>query len=360
MDTTVNQLSEWCGQMCSVMTPPAVGTAQPRETPTDPFSGSRYAALDRLSEGTAGALYVIEHRELGKRFVAKLLHTDQRHDATLVDRLRLEAQSLGRLRHPNIVAITGFEHTADGRPFIVMELLRGRTLAEDVRERHHLPPDEALRWATRLASALQAAHAIGIIHRDLCPDNVFLHQTATGAIVPKLLDFGSAFVQRGQTDRTPSPLAVPTTAGTILVAPEFCAPEMAQGRPADARTDVYQLGLLLYLMLTGRSAFEGVNDDPRWGAPGAKSLPDPPSRHAAGLAPELDRVVLRALTYSPEDRYQTISEFHQQLTELATTALHAPRAPRTRATLGVLLFLSLAAFAAILVLGVAYLLGYWQ
>jgi serine/threonine-protein kinase len=270
----------------------------------------------------------------------------------------LEAQSLGRLRHPNIIAITDFEYTTDGRPFIVMELLRGKTLAQDIRERHHLPADEAVRWAMRLASALEAAHAIGIIHRDLSPNNVFLHQTSTGAIVPKLLDFGSALVQRGQSERSPSPLSVPTTAGTILAAPEFCAPEMAQGRPADVRTDIYQLGLLLYMMLTGRGAFEGMSEDPRRGTPDAKSLPAPPSRHAAGLTHELDRVVLQALAHHPEDRYQTITEFYQQLSDLAAAPQQAPKEPR--ATAGTLQFLSLAAFAAMLVLGIAYLLGYWQ
>ncbi len=370
--------------LCNTMTHSAFSTHLQRETAADPFAGSRYQAIQLLTSGETGTLYVVEHIELGKRFAAKLLHAGQLRDARVVDRLRLEAQSLGRLRHPNVVGITGFERTPAGLPFIVMELLKGRTLADELAARRHLPLLEALDWASQILSALEAAHAIGIVHRDLCPSNVFLHQAPTGALVPKLLDFGAAQVQVGFSESSPPPLAVPTQTGSFVGAQQFRSPENAQGRPTDARTDIYQFGLILYLMLTGRGPFDDWDNDPRLDPAQAPSPPEPPSRHvAAGLPKELDSLVLTALAFRAEDRFQTAAALQDKLCELKVSMLPGrerpgqsqalPRnnaLPRNQETLPLappdtgpsilsrtFLFFGLVALAAMLVLGISYLLG---
>lgn len=372
------------GQLCTTMTHSAVSTHLQRETTADPFAGSRYRGIRLLTSGDTGALYVVEHLELGKRFAAKLLHADQLRDMRVVDRLRLEAQSLGRLRHPNVVGITGFERTPAGLPFIVMELLKGRTLADELAARCQLPLFEALDWANQILSALEAAHAIGIVHRDLCPRNVFLHQAPTGALIPKLLDFGAAQVQVGFSERSPAPLAVPTQTGSFVGAPQFRSPESAQGRPTDARTDIYQFGLLLYLMLTGRGPFDDCGTYPQLDPAQAPWPKEPPSRHvAAGLPKELDSLILTALAFRPEDRFQTAALLREKLCELTDSmllrregpgqcqvlprndSLPQPHEALTLAPPGAgpsilsrtFLFLGLVALAATLVLGVSYLLG---
>jgi len=338
------------------MNPSAVPIPLSRAPQPDPFVRSRYRSVEQLTESRTGALYVIEHVELGKRFVAKVLHSAQLHDATVVDRLRLEAQSLGRLRHPNIVGITGFEYTEDGRPFIVMEHLRGNTLAQRLSEDRQLPLGDVLDWVRQVTSALDAAHAIGIVHRNVCPENVFLHRTASGSVVPKLLNFGSARVISGISERAPAPLAVPTKTGAIVGAPEFSSPELAQGRKADARSDIYQLGRILDLMLTGRGAVLAVESDPRSASPTAS-----PSRYASPkLPPELDQLVMKALAQDPGNRYQSAAEMGQALQQLAQSTAVLSATPRADRAKRVLLFLGLAALAATLVLGAAMLLDLWR
>ncbi|HXK20418.1 MAG TPA: protein kinase, partial [Polyangiaceae bacterium] len=141
----------------------------------DPFEGSPYRWLRRLGGGGMGEVHLVEHRALGSEFVAKVLHAKYASHAQLADRVRVEAQSLARLEHPNIVQVTSFARLADGRPFIVMEPLAGHTLESEIQTLERLPLVEALRYGLQLASALAAAHALGIVHRDIKPDNLFLH-----------------------------------------------------------------------------------------------------------------------------------------------------------------------------------------
>jgi eukaryotic-like serine/threonine-protein kinase len=363
------------------VTPTPTPMTSPRDSSTDPFAGTRYRALERLASGVTGDLYAVEHVELGKRFAAKLLHAELVQDPRVVDRVRLEAQSLGRLRHPNIVAITGFDRTPQGQPFIVMELLRGVTLEDEISAIGVLPIAQALTWSRQLLSALAAVHQVGILHRNINPRNLFLHTTPIGERVLKLLDFGMARVLSGISDRAPRPLAVPTKTGTFWGMPEFTSPEAASGSAVDARSDIYQVGLVLYQMLTGRGPYDHLKrttseDHP---APLAQAhvteAPHVPAGHLSGEVPiELDRIVLRALAKDPSDRFQSATEFCQELDAVATRAApvetkrperpgipDSPALPRldldtsaTRsranlaASLRVLLFLALAALVAIL------------
>jgi eukaryotic-like serine/threonine-protein kinase len=279
----------------------------------DPFTGTRYRALSKLASGSRGELYVVEHVELGKRFAAKLLRPELSQDARVVERMRIEAQSLGRLRHPNVVAVTGFDRSAQGLPFIVMELLNGCTLADELATRNALPWAEAIDFGTQVLSALEAVHQIGVIHRDVSPKNLFLHQSAAGQRRLKLIDFGAARVQDGCSERAPSPLAVPTATGAILGSASFTSPEAAQGQPIDPRSDIYQVGLVLYLMLTGQVPVD------------TREQPEPPSRWCSGeLRSDVDELVLRALAKDPEDRFPSAAEFLHRLTE-CYASLQRPR-----------------------------------
>src|SRR5262249_33271718 len=159
--------------------------------------------------------------------VAKVLHSRFADDALFVDRMRIEAQSLGRLQHPNIVQITGVGTTRDRRPFLIIEWLRGRSLADELEARGQIPPLEAIELSLQLLSALSAAHAIGLVHRDIKPDNLFLCVDGAGERKLKVLDFGIARVLPDAPAGAPDPLAIPTNTGFIVGTPRFVSPEGA-------------------------------------------------------------------------------------------------------------------------------------
>jgi serine/threonine-protein kinase len=259
-----------------------------------------------------GELIVAEHRELGREFVVKLLHQRLSGDLQLVDRVRVEAQSLGRLNHPNIVSVVGFGYAADGRPYIAMEYLRGRTLTEELAARR-LTAAESVAYARRILSALGAAHALGIVHRDVKPDNIMLAERPEGTVL-KVLDFGMALVLPGVSSGAPQPLSFPTDTGVVVGTPRFVSPEAARGEEVDARADLYSVGLVLFLMLAGRGPFDHLKGTDRLLSAQAASEPDLPSKFAAEPLPaELDAAVRKALAKRPEDRYQSADEFEREL-----------------------------------------------
>jgi eukaryotic-like serine/threonine-protein kinase len=254
-----------------------------------------------------GAVYEVEHRVLGKRFVLKVLHAHFAGEPQFVDRMRVEAQSMARLHHPNVVDVVDFWTAQDGRPCIVMEFLQGRTLAADLAQRRKPPLAESVAIVRQVLSALGAAHAVGIVHRDIKPENIFL----TTAGVVKVLDFGVARVLPALANRSLAPLALPTDTGTVIGSPRFVSPEGAAGKKVDARADIYSVGIVTYVMLAGRGPFDSFGH----------AQVEPPSRFAGPeVAKELDAVVLKAIDQDPNARYQSVAEF--------STAL-APFAPRS-------------------------------
>jgi serine/threonine-protein kinase len=301
--------------------------------------GSPYEYVKKLGQGGMGEVLLVEHRELGRRFVAKVIHAFLGCDPELVDRMRVEAQALARLSHPNIVMVTDFRTAPDGRPFLVMEELRGCTLAEELHRRRWFHVSEAVAIARQLLAGLGAAHAIGIVHRDIKPANLFLHQGRARSRVVKLLDFGLAKVLPGVSARAPRPLAVPTAPRMLMGTPRYVSPEVALGQPVDARSDVYSAGLVLYVMLNGRGPFDHLAGEMRLVAAHAIAEPLPPSHDAPEpVPPELDHAVLKALRKRPDERFQTAEEFELLLGMVAerlgrptgwlrTTAFSVPSAP---------------------------------
>lgn len=208
----------------------------------------RYQLDEPLGRGAMGEVWRATDQVLHRPVAVKLLHTDQPEQAAATDaeRFRLEAQTAGRLNHPNLVAVYDFG-SHDGRLYLVMELIDGWTLAQEKSLRGTLPPQEAADIAAQAAAGLAAAHRQGVIHRDIKPANVML--TADRTV--KITDFGIARF----TDGAASTL---TATGKIIGSAAYLAPERALGRPAQPASDVYSLGCVLYELLTGRPPFTGA------------------------------------------------------------------------------------------------------
>jgi eukaryotic-like serine/threonine-protein kinase len=290
--------------------------------PGDVLAGTRYRTVGTVGRGGMGEVVLAEHIGLGKRVAVKLLHEELARDPAVVRRMQIEARTLAALESPHIVQVTDFGQTATGRTYIVMERLVGRTLGAEVRVRGALPVAEALGYVGEVLAGLHAAHAMGIVHRDIKPDNVFLCDAVQGSPRRvKILDFGVAKVLdiAGGAALPAIPRLV-TEEGTLVGTPRIVAPEQAQGRAVDARTDVYAVGLLLYTLIVGEGPFAHLKDAVDLMKANAFERPAPPStRTSQPIPPALDAAVLRALEKRPDDRFQSADELAVELRRIAAT-----------------------------------------
>src|SRR5262249_22254506 len=233
------------------------------------------------------------------RYVAvKVMNTDLSDDPDFVKRFKREAQSVGTLRHPNIVQVIDFD-VHDDEYYMVMEYIKGETLKATLQRRGALPVNEALDITMKLADALAYAHDKGMVHRDIKPANVLF----AAPDQPILMDFGIARIL-GTTGLTQE--------GAFLGTPAYVSPEAGRGDQVDARADIYSLGIVLYEMLTGVVPYNA--DTPF--AVIYKHLNEPlpmPREFNANLPEAAERVVLKALTKDKEDRFQTALEFKEAL-----------------------------------------------
>ncbi len=282
---------------------------------TNELVDGRYKIVKVVGEGGMGTVYLAEHTLIRRRVAVKVLHPELASDRSVVERFLNEARAAGTLGHANIVESTdmGFldQHDGKGRvPYIVFEYLEGALLTEEVHRLGALSPRRAANIARQIASALQAAHAAGIIHRDLKSDNVYL--TERGDVVDhvKVLDFGiSKFMEHSSDERT--------RRGMLMGTPEFMAPEqITDPDHIDARVDVYALGVILYEMLAGRRPFQG--DDPRTLLHRIVHSEAPPIDR-----PEVPRALFdildRMLAKHPADRFQSMDEAEAALTQHITS-----------------------------------------
>ena len=299
---------------------PAAGPV-PEVDPSD-LSGqtfSHFRVLAKLGSGGMGVVYRAEDLKLGRQVALKFLPLPA-HEAppALLDRFQREARAASALNHPNICTIYGVDEFA-GQPVIVMELLEGETLEARV-AKAALTQEKALPLAIQLATALDAAHRKGIVHRDLKPANIML--TKSGL---KVLDFGLAKVERAIAGEVETFTEV-TQAGTILGTWQYMSPEQAQGKDADARSDLFSFGCILLEMLTGQRAFTGgtpadlisaiLTKDPLASAPLATPLP-----------PTLASVIRHCLEKSPDDRFQTARDLAFALEALSAGSAASATAP---------------------------------
>ena len=270
-----------------------------------------YEILSLLGSGGMGEVYRALDPRLGREVAIKVLPSE-RMDEERRRRFTQEARAASALNHPNIVTIHDIE-SADGRDFIVMEYVAGKSLDRLI-PRHGMPLGEVLRIAIPIADALARAHGRGIVHRDLKPANVVVG--AEGTV--KLLDFGLAKVvpwtasPEAETETAERRL---TRAGAVSGTTGYMSPEQASGRDVDARTDVFSFGALLYEMATGQRAFAGDSAAATLAAV-MREQPKAPSEVAPDVPRDLERVILRCLRKEADRRYQSMVDVKLELEQI--------------------------------------------
>ncbi len=268
----------------------------------------RYRIRSLLGEGGMGQVYEAEHVQLGKRLAVKVLHPLYSTEDEVVERFRREARAASSIGHPNIVNVTDSGTTPDGRAYFVMELLDGMELADVITQEGPLDYERAVDIAIQVCQALGAAHKVGIIHRDMKPENVYLTTVGARTDVVKILDFGiakSARLERVRGGQLTEP-------GLAVGTPEYMAPEQAAGKPPDPRFDIYAVGGILYAVLSGRPPHRGGNVMEILTRKATRN-PTPPRSYRPDIPVELERAIMLALSRNPERRPQTMEEFEYEL-----------------------------------------------
>ncbi len=265
-------------------------TAKEQLKPGETIPGTPYRVIRLIGSGGMGSVYEVEHQELGKRFVLKTLLSELSNRADLVQRLRTEWRSLGKLEHPNIVRVSDAGVAQGKFPYFVMERLMGETLADRLAQQRKLPVELALKISIGVLDALSVAHSIGIIHRDVKPPNIFV----TDQEVPKLLDFGIAKLLDASAEAI-------TARGVAVGTPRYMSPEQAAGDPVDARADLYAVGLVLYEMISGAGPYRASDANELFLAHLTQPAP-PLSSQAPRVSLELDAITASLLAKSPTAR----------------------------------------------------------
>ena len=269
-----------------------------------------YEIVSLLGKGGMGEVYAARHPVLNRTVAVKVLSRALSDDEDLVARFRQEAQSAGRIGHEAIVEITDFGELEDERSYYVMELLQGLSLQDYLEQHGTVTVAEAVAILRPILEALAAAHAAGIVHRDIKPDNIFLHRDKKGRLKPKLLDFGIAKLL----DPTATASGVATRTGQLLGTPLYMSPEQASGETQNIGpwSDVYSVAAVLFRMLTGKPPFEAKS----FGALLLKHMQDPPP-NLSDVRPELpaalNGLIQSSMAKATDQRHQTIRSFLAEL-----------------------------------------------
>jgi serine/threonine-protein kinase len=276
--------------------------------------GETYQIIRVVGEGGMGKVYEARHLRLKeRRFAVKTLHSDLASNQEIVARFMREAESASSLSHPNVVDVFDVHHLPDGAPYFVGEFVEGEELATYVQRRGALKPRMAAAVGRQVCSALAAAHARGIVHRDMKPENIMLLESSSDAVASgevhavtvKVLDFGIS--KAGGSDRTHL-----TRTGIIMGTPSYMSPEQARGKPVDLRADIYSTGAVLYFALTGKRPFD--SDDPTSTISMVLTQDPPRPRSLDANIPEaLELIVQKAMAKEARDRYQTMGELAKAL-----------------------------------------------
>jgi serine/threonine-protein kinase len=281
----------------------------------------KYRLEELIAHGGMGSVYRALHQQLERPVAIKILRAEFLTDRVIAERFNREARAAAKLKHPNIVAIYDFGFLPNGGAYLVMELIEGRSLREEmrtyatgredlglgVRVGKMMRPERVVAILSQVCAGIEVAHRQGIVHRDLKPDNVMIETTTESAERVLVLDFGIAKLK----DRDQGVRGI-TDENTVIGTPNYISPEQCTGQTVDQRSDIYSLGVILYEMLTGRTPFAAQNTS----AVLLRHLqepPTPPSRFRTGLSKELEQVVLRALAKNPSHRYPSAAQFAEHL-----------------------------------------------
>lgn len=271
-----------------------------------------YNLLRLLGKGGMGEVYLAEQLRVGRRRVAlKVLNRACSEDPEIIKRFENEAASAGRIHNRNVVMVFESRITDDGQLYVAMEFVEGQTLRDAINDRGALPLAEVVDITRQVCAGLAAAHKLGIVHRDIKPDNIMLAREDDGSLLVKVLDFGIARLSE------PGTTGAQTKTGMVMGTPFYMSPEQALGSTGDKidqRSDLYSLGMVVYQMLTGKVAFESES----WMRVMYRHIhesPLPPSqlRSELGYFPGVEQVVLRSLEKDREDRQQSVTEFANEL-----------------------------------------------
>jgi serine/threonine protein kinase len=306
--------------------PPEVRTEPSAEIPLeptlvrDPLIGERlgeFVVTSKVASGGMGVIYAGIQPMLGREVAIKVLLPDLSGELQLVERLLAEGRALAAIRHPNIVDVLSYGVTPAGLHFLVMDFLKGETLSALLHRRRKLPVHDALTLLDGMLAGLDAAHRAGVLHRDLKPSNVFLSPLNDGTVHVRLLDFGLA-----------KPMGRPglTHAGMVLGTPGFMAPEQLLGEKLSESTDLYALGVMAYVMLTGKSPFPMSDIQAltiaHLGTPAPRL-----SERLPSVPPALDALVARMLEKEPPRRPRSAADVRQEFKQIRLAIAEAPTDP---------------------------------
>jgi serine/threonine protein kinase/Flp pilus assembly protein TadD len=310
--------TKFCGQCAAPLDPAVVPTetmhSPLRELATGTIFAGRYQVIEELGRGGMGRVYKVHDTELNEKVALKLLRPEVAADAETVERFRNELKSARTVVHKNVCRMFDIGR-AEGAPYITMEYVHGEDLKRLIRKIGQLPAGRAVSIAGQIAGGLTEAHGHGIVHRDLKPQNIMVDEG--GGV--HIMDFGIArsLERKGITG-----------AGVMIGTPEYMSPEQVEGKPVDARSDIYSLGIILYEMTTGRVPFEG--DTPfTIGVKHKSETPRDPGDLNPQLPAGLGRLILRCLEKDREKRFQSAGELAAELGRieqaLPTTERVAPK-----------------------------------
>ena len=289
---------------------------------------SHYRIIEQLGEGGMGVVYLAEDTTLGRRVAMKFLSSTTKEYRA---RFLREARSVSALTHPNIATVFDYGETTAGKPYIVMELIKGQPLNEKLRG-GSLPLPEAVRIVSAIAEALGEAHHQGVVHRDVKPSNVVI--TERGHV--KVLDFGlvKQIAEHSTRGADPNQKTLPSTrtrSDMIVGTPLYLSPEQARGKPIDGRSDLFALGAVLYECITGQSAFSGGSII-EIGAQVIHVTPTVPSALNHRIPPELDGITMKAIEKKRDARYQSAAELIEDLRRVFPAVQNDTSSVATRVT----------------------------